>query len=104
MNVLANPIYRVTNIQRYLWCIVCCVRGKSLQSCLTLCDPMDCSPPGSAVRGILQERFKGNFCCSTKERTSDKKLPATCSVGHRIRGHLSEACTSHSAVGQEASV
>ena len=26
----------------------------SLQSCLTLCDPMDCSPPGSSVHGILQ--------------------------------------------------
>ena len=24
------------------------------QSCLTLCDPMDCSPPGSSVLGILQ--------------------------------------------------
>ena len=24
------------------------------QSCLTLCDPMDCSPPGSSVRGIFQ--------------------------------------------------
>ena len=23
------------------------------QSCLTLCDPMDCSPPGSSVHGIL---------------------------------------------------
>ena len=28
---------------------------KSLQSCLTLCDPMDCSPPGSSVHGIFQE-------------------------------------------------
>ena len=27
---------------------------KSLQSCLTLCDSMDYSPPGSSVRGILQ--------------------------------------------------
>ena len=27
------------------------------QSCLTLCDPMDCSPPGSSVRGILQARI-----------------------------------------------
>ena len=26
---------------------------KSLQSCPTLCDPMDCSPPGSSVHGIL---------------------------------------------------
>ena len=29
---------------------------KSLQSCLTLCDPMDSSPWGSPVRGILQAR------------------------------------------------
>ena len=27
------------------------------QSCLTLCDPMDCSPPGSSVFGILQARM-----------------------------------------------
>ena len=27
------------------------------QSCLTLCNPMDCSPPGSPVRGILQVRI-----------------------------------------------
>ena len=33
-----------------------CVRAKSLQSCLTLCDSMDCSPPGSSVHGILQAR------------------------------------------------
>ena len=33
----------------YLW-------AKSLQSCLTVCDPMDCSPPGSSVHGILQAR------------------------------------------------
>ena len=26
------------------------------QSCLTLCDPMDCSPPGSSVPGVLQAR------------------------------------------------
>ena len=27
------------------------------QSCLTLCDPMDCSPPGSSLHGILQTRI-----------------------------------------------
>ena len=26
------------------------------QSCLTLCDPMDCSPPGSSIHGIFQAR------------------------------------------------
>ena len=30
--------------------------AKSLQSCPTLCDPIDGSPPGSPVRGILQVR------------------------------------------------
>ena len=30
--------------------------AKSLQSCLTLCDPIDGSPPGSSVPGILQAR------------------------------------------------
>ena len=30
--------------------------AKSLQSCPTLCDPMDCSPPGSSVHGIFQAR------------------------------------------------
>ena len=30
--------------------------AKSLQSCPTLCHPMDCSPPGSSVHGIFQAR------------------------------------------------
>ena len=30
--------------------------AKSLQSCLTLCDPIDGSPPVSSVLGILQAR------------------------------------------------
>ena len=34
-----------------------CVYAQLLQSCLTLCDPTDCSPPGSSVYGILQARI-----------------------------------------------
>ena len=30
--------------------------AKSLKSCLTLCDPIDGSPPGSSVHGIFQAR------------------------------------------------
>ena len=33
------------------------VQALVSQSCLTLCDPMDCSPPGSSVHGILQARI-----------------------------------------------
>ena len=28
-----------------------------IQSCLTVCDPMDCSPPGSSVHGISRARI-----------------------------------------------
>ena len=38
------------------WLFVCVYVFKSLQSCLTLCDPMDGSPRGSSVHGILQAR------------------------------------------------
>ena len=31
--------------------------AKSLQSCPTLCNPMDCSPPGFSVHGLLQARI-----------------------------------------------
>ena len=34
-----------------------CVCAKSLQTCLTLWDPMDCSPPGSSVHWVLQVRI-----------------------------------------------
>ena len=39
----------------------CYMRAKSPQSCLTLCDPMDCGPPGSSVHGIFsrQEYWSG---------------------------------------------
>ena len=33
------------------------------QSCLTLCDPKDCSPPGSSVHGILQARIMDGMAC-----------------------------------------
>ena len=37
-----------------VFCMLC--YAKSLQPCLTLCDPIDGSPPGSPVPGILQAR------------------------------------------------
>ena len=37
-------------------CNATAATAKSLQSCLTLCDPIDGSPPGSPAPGILQAR------------------------------------------------
>ena len=39
--------------------------AKSLQSCPTLCDPIDGSPPGSPVPGVLQAR---TLRINTKQR------------------------------------
>ena len=47
-----------------------CVRAKSLQLCQTLCDPMDCSPPGSSVHGILQARILEWVAISSSWRSS----------------------------------
>ena len=33
------------------------MKSEVTQSCTTLCDPMDCSPPGSSIHGILQARI-----------------------------------------------
>ena len=48
-----------------IWCLLffllllqnVCIYAKSLQSCPTLCHPMDCSPSDSSVHGILQARI-----------------------------------------------
>ena len=39
--------------------------AKSLQSCPTLCDPRDGSPPGSPVPGILQDINNRHVICVT---------------------------------------
>ena len=57
-----------------------CMKVKSesevAQSCLTLSDPMDCSPPGSSVRGIFQARVPewGAIAFSTKKGTTLTKI------------------------------
>ena len=43
---------------------------KSLQLCLTLCNPMDCSKPGSSVHGILQSRILEWVAISLSRRYS----------------------------------
>ena len=44
-------MYGKSNMETYI-----AAPANSLQSCLTLCDPIDGSPPGSPVAGILQAR------------------------------------------------
>ena len=55
LNFSCNPtweMFRNANVQMSY----AAAAAKSLQSCPTLCDPIDGSPPGSPVPGILQAR------------------------------------------------
>ena len=47
---------RIAHVCHLLAATAAAAAAKSLQSCPTLCDPMDVSPPGSPVPGILQAR------------------------------------------------
>ena len=53
-------------------CIYCVY--KLLQSYLTLCDPMDCSPPGSSVHGILQARILEWVAMPSSRDLSDPQI------------------------------
>ena len=46
------------------------------QLCPTLCDPMDCSPPGSSVHGILQERILEWVAMPSSRGSSHPRSPA----------------------------
>ena len=48
------------------------IDAKSLQSCLTLCDPVDGSPPSSDVPGILQEKQWSGLTFSSPMHESEK--------------------------------
>ena len=44
------------------WLVYVCMHAKSLL-CLTLCDPMDCSPPGSLSMGFSREEYWNGLPC-----------------------------------------
>ena len=50
------------NCLKTLISMIAVCSAESLQSCLTLCDPIDCSLPGSSVYEILQGRTHGVGC------------------------------------------
>ena len=50
-----------------------CMCAKSLQLCPTLCDSMDCSPPGSSVHGILQAGMLEWIAISFSVKSSQRR-------------------------------
>ena len=57
----------------------------SAQSCPTLCDPMNCSPPGSSVHGILQARILEWVAISSSTASSRPRIePVSSALAGRI--------------------
>ena len=52
--------------------------AKSLQSCPTLCDPIDGSPPGSPVPGILQAGMGYHFLLQCMKVKSESEVAQSC--------------------------
>ena len=55
-----------------MWPLTSGLTGKVLvaQSCPTICDIMDCSPPGASVCGVLQARILDGLPCPSPEDLS----------------------------------
>ena len=62
------------------------IESEVAQSCLTLCDPMDCSPPGSSVHGILQARVPEWVAISFSRGSSQPRdwTQVSCTAGRRF--------------------
>ena len=56
ISVSNEAIWKGAKKKKKRSCAAAAAAAESLQSCLTLCDPIDGSPPGSPVPGILQAR------------------------------------------------
>ena len=78
--------YVSQTLQEIYICMCACVCAKSLQSCQTLCQPMDCSLPGSSVIGILQARileWVAMLSCRGSSPSKDRTLTSCVSCTGR---------------------
>ena len=74
-----------------------CVHVKSPQSCLTLCDIMGCSPPGTSVHGILQAKILEWIAMSSSGNLPDPgiELALLCLLYCQVlycQGHRESLC------------
>ena len=65
-------IYSIIPLISFTYMFATAAAAKLLQSYLTLCDPIDGSPPGSAVPGILQARTLSGLPCPSPMHESEK--------------------------------
>ena len=90
---MARVKINILGISERKWTGMCefnsAAAAKSLQSCPTLCDPIDGSPPGSPVPGILQARILEWVAIAFSEFNSDDYYIYYCGQESLIRNGLS---------------
>ena len=61
---------------------------KSLQLCPTLCDLMDCSPPGSSVHGILQARILESVAMTSSKGSFQPRVEPRSLMSSAVAGRF----------------
>ena len=76
--------------------LLLCMCAKSLQSCLTLCDPMDWySPPGSSVHGVSKQECWVRLPCPPLGHIPDPGIKHESRVFPALTGRFFTAITTH---------
>ena len=70
-----------------------CMCAKSLQSCLTLCDPMACSSKGSPVHGVLQARILERIATASSRGLPTPGIKPTSLMSSALAGGFFTTCT-----------
>ena len=73
-------------------CVCVCVHSVA-QSYPTLCDPMDCSPPGSSVQGIFQTRMLEQVAIPPPWNLPDTGIEPTPLTSPALAGRFSTTVT-----------
>ena len=76
--IFSSCCKNIKKLYAYIYkCYVC----VCAQSCLTLCDPMDCSPPGFFVHGISQARILELVAISSRGSSQFRDQTLICCTG-----------------------
>ena len=85
-----NMLFQLASENLHWVCTICwaaAAAAKSLQSCPTLCDPIDCSPPDPPIPGILQARTLEWVAISFSNAWSEKWKWSRSVVSNSLRPH-----------------
>ena len=72
IHVVALSVFHFLQLENDIQVCAAAAAAKLLQSCPTLCDPIDSSPPGSPIPGILQARTRSGLPFPSPMHESEK--------------------------------